>query len=284
MFRPSADLAAPAERSLTVTLALAGQAVATARVRALTGAQELRLSEARDRLPSAAFVRLETLALCEAVSDIAGRAPTPEQMDALLLGDRNRLMLAALCVGYEPPKALLMTCQAEGCGAHQEAPFDQALFLDARSNVSPQEPICVEMNDGAFELSLPTGADLAAISADGRADAWALLRQCAPDAPSSADALAAAETTISACDPCAEIVLSSCCMECGAEMTGRLDPLALLWTEMDRYGGVLYELDRLARVYHWSEAELLALPAYRRRRYLSIVEEADYTAVERRAS
>ena len=81
-----------------------------------------------------------------------------------------------------------------------------------------------------------------------------------------------------------EIVLSSHCTDCGAPIAGRVDPLELLLAEMARHGGVLAEFDTIARAYHWSEAELLALPAFRRRRYLRLLAEAEFGEDRRRAS
>jgi hypothetical protein len=41
---------------------------------------------------------------------------------------------------------------------------------------------------------------------------------------------------------------------------------------MERRGGLLLEIDQLARAYHWSEADILAIPAARRRRYLALID------------
>ena len=133
-------------------------------------------------------------------------------------------------------------------------------------------------------MRLPTGADLIAAAAADQEDA--LLRRCLLDAapPPLDEFMSIAEAQIAERDPCAEIVFATQCTTCGAAISGRLDPLALLRSEMDARGGMLSELDQIARAYHWNEGEILALPAYRRRRYLDLIAEAAPTEPQRRAS
>ena len=60
------------------------------------------------------------------------------------------------------------------------------------------------------------------------------------------------------------------CPECGAEHVVAVDPFGLNALR----GGHLYrEVHALASRYHWSEADILALPRARRRLYLSLLDE-----------
>ena len=71
-------------------------------------------------------------------------------------------------------------------------------------------------------------------------------------------------------DPEAETELRAPCPACGTEVTALLDAESFLAGEFARTDGIFGEVDRLARTYHWSEAEILALTVARRRRYLAL--------------
>jgi hypothetical protein len=226
------------------------------------------LAEARALGPPLPPVRLEALILERSVVRIGGEAP-PGRLAALHLGDWNRLVLATLCATYGAPDEFVLPCTGPDCGSQNELPFEPGLILGAA------------VSGDADGMRLPVAADLLAL-AEGTADD--LVTLCAPDAPRDAGADAALAAGIEACDPCAEITFRTACAECGADLAGVLDPLALLLDAMDREGGIMAELDRIARAYHWSEPEILALPAHRRRRYLRTIAAAEPGIAERRAS
>lgn len=71
-------------------------------------------------------------------------------------------------------------------------------------------------------------------------------------------------------DPLANIWLATQCPECGAEQTLLFDPARFLAEEVARHADrLLGEVADLAQAYHWSEADILAMPATRRRFYLT---------------
>ena len=61
------------------------------------------------------------------------------------------------------------------------------------------------------------------------------------------------------------------CPECDAELLVEVDPYLTLSLARDEIFG---EVHTLARHYHWSEAEILALPQARRRLYLGLIDRA----------
>ena len=69
-------------------------------------------------------------------------------------------------------------------------------------------------------------------------------------------------------DPAAEWLSCMPCPSCGAEMDVLLDALTLLRTALA--GALWRDVYAMASAYHWSEAEILALPVTRRKRYLAI--------------
>ena len=200
------------------------------------------------RIPGMSPAELETLVLR------AGMVESRADPAQWLIGDRNRALLAILSAGFGAPKELWVSCSE--CDEMHEVPFDPAQMIC----YPPSDAMAFQLakQDGMIEARLPSGADLEA--ADG--DAAALLSTCAPELTQSQF-----ETEIATRDPCAELRFPMGCVACGKTFIGAVDPIALLFAELDRHGGVLAEVGQLAQVYHWSEGDLAALPSWRRRLY-----------------
>jgi hypothetical protein len=138
----------------------------------------------------------------------------------------------------------------------------------------------VPSGDYQMQLSIPTTATLRKLAhAPGRA---ALLQQCASEVlcngqPCAAaalppDAVAEIARRLDEADAQANVQLALRCVACRHEFTLLFDVLTFLWTELDAWAQrLLREVHLLARAYGWSEAEILALSAARRRRYLDMV-------------
>ncbi|WP_157973571.1 hypothetical protein [Tropicimonas sp. IMCC34043] len=275
MFRTDRSVPVPGRPIPVEVLTDAGPALLD--VGPITGAMELDVAAARSRARTVPPVLLETLVLASGAVEWNGAALQAETAEALLLGDRARLTLAVLCAGYGAPSELLWTCP--DCGTMQELPFDPQPILETRATgpVGQGFP-----SAHGLSMRLPIGADLSVLAAEGRASAAALLSRCAPEA--GVGDIEAVEAEISARDPCAEIALAAHCIACGQAGNGVIDPLALLRAEMDREGGILAEIDAIARAYHWSEAELRALPAHQRRLYLAAIRASEAEEPSRWAS
>jgi len=73
-------------------------------------------------------------------------------------------------------------------------------------------------------------------------------------------------------DPLLDVQFGGTCVECGSQVSTRLDVGSFLVAALgERARRILIEVDRLARAYGWSETDILAMSALRRRRYLSLV-------------
>jgi hypothetical protein len=84
-------------------------------------------------------------------------------------------------------------------------------------------------------------------------------------------ALREVEDALEALDPNADLALDVHCAACGHCGTAQLDAGELLWDEIDAHARAsLYEVHLLARVYGWTEAEILGLGAERRATYLAM--------------
>jgi hypothetical protein len=276
-----------------------------AMVAPLCGHDEVELA---DLQPDAAGARgtgppidFETALLLRALAEIDGRTPDADAVNALTLGDRNRLVLAALAATYGVPESLVMRCPGTGCGAPVDLPLDSAFFIGARCPRAASEEHRIVAAIGGRQIGIrfrvPTGHDVVASVIEARDDpsraARRLLERCllgvdgaeAAEIDRHRDTIAmAVESAMETLDPMAEVVLQTRCPECGGPVIGNLDPLSLIVEAMDRHGGILLEIDRLARAYHWSEADILALPATRRRHYLALIEASLAPPTRRRVS
>jgi hypothetical protein len=73
-------------------------------------------------------------------------------------------------------------------------------------------------------------------------------------------------------DPQAEVLLNLQCAECQHQWQSVFDIATFFWTELETHAKrLLNEIYLLARVYHWSERDILALSPVRRRWYLEMV-------------
>ena len=128
-------------------------------------------------------------------------------------------------------------------------------------------PIPAEIEIEGVRFRVPTGVEEAAFEADPE---HSLVALCA-----RGDVAGESEVWESRLDAALAAVLpgfnpelSFDCPECGGTCGWWFDPVDWIARETSRS---LAEVDALARSYGWSEAEILALPEARRRRYLDLV-------------
>ena len=193
------------------------------------------------------------------------------------VGARTAALLRLVELTHSRPSLPLgARCAAPGCGA----PFEFELPLQALSDAAAEAgPLRVRVDDGrTLAMRLPTGNDLRrwrdarpASRADAvRAmlDSLLLAGQAGPgdEAPLSA-ALAAA-------DPLVAFAVACRCPACDApaEVPVDLESLALGRLQAQQQS-LLQDVHRLASRYGWTEAEVMAVPAPRRARYLALIED-----------
>lgn len=127
------------------------------------------------------------------------------------------------------------------------------------------------------------GADVAAAL---QTPAWdtardVILRRCCSDGdtglpldPASLieDDKAAVARRLERLDPQADLTLDVVCFVCGEGWRPLLDVAEVFWREIrTRAGLIISDVHDLARAFHWTEAEILALSPKRRQTYLSLV-------------
>jgi hypothetical protein len=159
-----------------------------------------------------------------------------------------------------------------GCGEDLEASLPVAQLLDlARSAESHPETV-VDAPDGPVTLRRPRGSDQRA---------WRQAEHLDPEAAVIASLVVAGTTTepsvldssLAEFDPLTCFELDVSCPSCGLRADVPLDLEATLLLDLARaQARTIRDVAALARRYGWSEAEVLAVPAWRRRTYLELAD------------
>jgi hypothetical protein len=245
-------------------LAENGRVVRDVGLRPLTGAVQLALWDAASDAASGRSDRIDGL-LSAAVE-----LPAPGGPEALTVADRQFLLVQiARALGHA---RFWLTGTCGDCGS----PFDACIEL-ADVPVKPAGPgfpyAVADLPTGRVRVRAPTGADQAAISGidDPLAAVAALARRLVVDGPDDLDeaALAAIDAAAQEVSPEAAQALATTCPDCGADNALPFDIAALLAGTL---GDPLDEIHEIASVYHWGEAEILALSPARRRAYLDRID------------
>lgn len=252
-------------------------------LRGLTGYDEALIA---DSAPSASPAAIASALIAAAVKRIGGIEPiTPELAGRLTVGDRERLILAMCIMAVGNEVELVARCPSKTCGAMTEASLRLSEFLRTRPRTAPE--FCNELviagpgGRWKFVVRPPTGADQEKACLGGLDAARVLMRDCVLELTDPAGCAVEARNmpseigpalsdALSALDPTAESMTSIFCPSCGTEMNAMLDGLSLLRSSL--LGSPYGEVYSMARAYHWSEADILAMPLVRRRQYLAIAE------------
>jgi len=240
--------------------------------RPVSGELELGLAEIGEQASS--MPDAVTRALSTALARLAGGPPTPQRVDALCVADRQFLMHEL--ERHLGTEARWLQARCDACGTLFDLRVDYA-DLPVKE-AGPGFPMArVESGGCSVDLRLPTGLDQQALAhmTEEEAAPW-LLRQLAglpaqADLPLDEQGLRDAEEALDAVAPAVVQQLQSRCPDCAHDQVVDLDPYMVL-----RRGsrGLLDEIHRIAWHYHWSEAEILALPRTRRRRYLDLIDRS----------
>ena len=128
---------------------------------------------------------------------------------------------------------------------------------------------------GQVSFRLPTAADQLAVI--GSLDAeQELARRCIRPTDIPARLRRRVEAAMEALAPSLSSDLQGSCPECGANVTMHFDARWFCLRELrDRAAFIYQDVDVLARRYHWSETEILALPHIRRAAYADLARQVE---------
>ena len=224
--------------------------------------------------------------------------PVEQAITILTLADpqRTRSDLLAMSIGQRD--AHLLTIRESVFGArfagYAECPqcrepleftFDAANIRMATPEYATHErAFNFSYEDYELQANLPDSTDTFAIAGcrDVQAARTILLERCITSATHQGNEIVVSslpDNVIAALgeamierDPQAEIRLELTCPSCDCRWFALFDILAFLWHEIvTRSRCILREVHLLASAYGWSEADILAMSAVRRRLYLDMV-------------
>jgi hypothetical protein len=202
----------------------------------------------------------------------------PEELTAEPIGRRDASLLRLRIAIFGPLAECFMSCPA--CDEPLEFPLDLRALLVDQPDQGPG-PWTVQAGGFTVRFRLPDSRDLRAVH-DAPDPKQGLLRRCVVSASHESALVAsdqlpeavagAVEVEMGRLDPQADLSLDLGCGACQHRWPATFDITAFFWREIEVAAGqLLREVDALARVYGWSEGEILRLGPGRRRRYLELV-------------
>jgi hypothetical protein len=200
------------------------------------------------------------------------------------IGVRNRAILGLHLALVGPRAECVVHCTK--CRELNELSL-QVRDLMVTPGITPPQGFCVHGSGWSLRFRLPNTADFVrALTAPTLGEMRRIIvERCtlavelasqagaADDhAPLPEEAVEAVSQALGRVDPAGELVMRLTCVNCGHRFVTLIDPTHLLWEELGMCcQRVLAEVDAIARVYHWSEREILAMTPQRRSSYLNMV-------------
>lgn len=250
-------------------------------VRALTGADELALVA----LEASSAAARATALLGRCVERIGNQAGDAAVVESLTAGDREALLLHIRRLTLGERLSCVIRCPS--CREVMDLELAVAdLLVEPEASPAAEHEAVVEASGRHYRVRfrLPTGKDqekAARVAAERGAGAGArfILERCVIQVEGegeelSEDLAGAIAAAMAERDPQAELMLHPMCPACGTRFESLLDTGSFFFEEIaSRVRNVFREVHVLARHYHWSEAEILAMTPSRRRTYLALIEE-----------
>lgn len=230
--------------------------------------------------------QLETDLLAACTHDAQGRSLDPEFFWRWGVSDRTAGLLSLVALEIGPTLPLTITCPQASCQQVMEV----AIALDALHQLQPEaapEVATVSLGKEQLQVRRPNGQDqltwLAQATQGDPPDLRTMLQsliqtpnsddRVEPLPPDLTPVLPALNQALDDLDPLVNFSLAVICPHCGQPSQPEIDLGAWALKILRRVQQRLIEtVHRLASRYHWSEAEILALPEWRRDRYLALID------------
>lgn len=249
------------------TLAVAFPSVSA---RPVTGHVEFSVAEALG--PGRSRPAQVTGVLAAVFDRIGGVASDIEDVRSLSSGSREWLLQRAASQFWIGSGWFSATCPA----------CDTAFDVPAALTDAPRKPagdgfpvVLVETSLGQRRFEAPNGRHEEQLAQAADDPVRTLIGACGLSPTATEDARAFTEADLvrieDALDRASPEVadrVSTSCPSCSSVTEVRLDPLAFAFPKARQ---ILMEVHTIAKAYHWSEAEVLALPSSRRRAYCGMI-------------
>jgi hypothetical protein len=204
----------------------------------------------------------------------------PEELCQLSVGHRDASLLSLRQQMFGAQLECLTQCTTCGEQIELRFPADAVRTVHAE----PGATHAMEADGFGIRFRVPSGADLLALagSANAQAAERELLSRCVLEIRAQDRAVTFEELPASACellerrmgeiDAQAQVQLDIDCPSCGRNAQATFDIVTHLWAELEAWARrLLVEINDIACRYGWSEAQILALSAARRRAYLELI-------------
>lgn len=227
-------------------------------------------------VPNRAALATRLLELC--VVDPEGLLP-PRHFIELSIGQRIACLLLLAAGGWERALSLVFTCQ--GCGEDLELDLTFKELSDLQREADQIETVGIDLEGRRIEFRKPKGRDqevwAGTVFQDEQDAATRMISTLAvtPDLSATLGRVSVREIErmFEDADP---LVNFSCRVKCGEcdRLNGyRVDLMETALAMLSRrQTQLIHAIHRMASHYHWSEADVLAVPEWRRQQYMQLIE------------
>jgi hypothetical protein len=184
---------------------------------------------------------------------------------ALPINRRDALLLASRVAAFGNTLEGVATCPACDCK------IDASLDLPDVSTIPSEEGGVVDFGGRMVSFRLPNSHDLAeaARAPDLATAEKILIERCQLTRDADHDEAQAIDSEIARLCDVSTLELRMACIQCQGEFVTWVDMVDFFWDELVSYAiRLIDDVDALAARYGWAEADILAMPEGRRRRYL----------------
>jgi hypothetical protein len=217
-----------------------------------------------------------TQVLLAGLRDSAGRAPALGVLQSAPVGDRVAALMAIAALTGGGTLSIAVQCPAQACRdeLELEITWDEIRAVAATTADGPFE---VDADGLRYVMRRPTALDqeawVIALSRGDQLDAGTVVSRLVVDGPLDrlTDArVAALEAALNEHDPLVTFEVSVVCSTCGVTTPRELSLVAVGAAVLRaQQAALLDDIHYLAHAYGWSEAAILAIPAWRREAYRS---------------
>lgn len=203
--------------------------------------------------------------LTSCLRDAAGRPPEDDAVRRWTVARRLDALVAIREAGGTKTECVVLRCEEPGCGEGFEAEID----LAACRNPGDASAVEFAVAGDTVRARLPTGMDQARWQEERTPLHLVAASLLEPPAPAGDAVIAALDAALAGVDPSRQLQFELACPGCATVRRHVVDLEAQLLDAFGReQGRWLRQIARLAQAFHWPEADIAQLPAWRRDFYL----------------